>query len=129
MSKANVIFNKLIQDSQDYGSNDDHMVSRVFFTIEVDGNSPQECYVDIKQSVGSDIETSPLEVSKPVGYKGSFDYGELREAVEGYYRSLIGSQGSGINISGGSNIRMRNNTFIQKKQILLEVSNSENLAW
>ena len=35
MSKATVNFHRCIQDSQDYGSNDEHMVSRVFFDLEV----------------------------------------------------------------------------------------------
>jgi len=128
MAKAKVIFQKLIQDSQDYGSDDQHMVSRAFFTVEVEGNVSEEAYVDIKQPVGSDFETTPLEVSKPVGYSGLFNYEAFREAAEGYYRSLVGSQGSGIHIAGGSNIRMQNNTFIQQAVAKFEVS-KESPAW
>lgn len=128
MAKAKVIFHKLIQDSQDYGSDDQHMVSRVFFTVDVEGNVSEEAYVDIKQSVGSDFETTPLEVSKPVGYNGPFNYQAFRQAAEGYYRSLVGGKGSGIHIAGGSNIRMRNNTFIQQAVAEFEVS-KESPAW
>jgi len=35
MSKAKIIFYKCVQDSQDYGSDDEHMVSRVFFNLEI----------------------------------------------------------------------------------------------
>jgi len=35
MSKAKVIFHQCIQDSQEYGSDDEHMVSRIFFILEI----------------------------------------------------------------------------------------------
>ena len=128
MTKAKVIFQKLIQDSQDYGSDDQHMVSRAFFTVEVEGNVSKEAYVDIKQPVGSDFETSPLEVSKPAGYSGPFNYEAFREAAEGYYRSLVGAKGSGIHIAGGGNFRMQHNTIIQQEVAEFEVS-KESPAW
>lgn len=128
MAKAKVIFHKLIQDSQDYGSDDQHMVSRAFFKIETEGNVSEEAYVDIKQPVGSDFETTPLEVSRPAGYNGPFNYEAFRQAAEAYYRSLVGSKGSGIHISGGGNIRMQNNTFI--KQAIAEFDvRVESPAW
>ena len=34
MKKARVTFRKCIQDSQEYGSNNEYMVSRVFFDLE-----------------------------------------------------------------------------------------------
>jgi len=67
MTKARVIFNKCIQDSQDYGSNDEHMVSRVFFTLEVGDRRYDGLYVDVKQTVGSSYEDGPIEVSSPKG--------------------------------------------------------------
>jgi len=35
VSKAKVIFHQCIQDSQEYGSDDEHMVSRIFFILEI----------------------------------------------------------------------------------------------
>ncbi len=128
MAKAKVIFQKLIQDSQDYGSDDQHMVSRAFFSVDVEGNVTQEAYVDIQQTVDTDFESTPLEVSKPVGYSGPFNYQAFRQAAEAYYRSLVGGKGSGIRITGGGNIRMRNNTFIQQAVVEFEVS-KESPAW
>ncbi len=104
---------KCIQDSQEYGSDDEHMVSRVFCTLEADGHR-HKSHVDIKQTVGGDYETAPLEVGRPHGYRGPLDYERLRSEVERYYRSLVGSVGSGIRIQGASNIRMRNNTFVKE---------------
>ena len=116
-----MIFHKLIQDNQDYGSDDQHMISREFFTIEIDGHVSKESYVDIKQPVGSDFETTPLEVSKPNGYNGPFNYEAFRQIAEDYYRSLIGSKGSGINISGDGNIRMLNNSYIHQATYEIDV--------
>lgn len=128
MAKAKIIFHRLIQDSQDYGSNDEHMISRAFFSVDVEGDVTEDAYVDIKQPVDADFDSTPLEVSKPVGYSGPFNYEVFRQAAEGYYRSLVGSQGSGIRIAGDGNIRMRNNTFIQQAQVEFEVS-KKSPAW
>ena len=127
MAKARVTFNRLVQDSQDYGSNDEHMVSRVFFTLEIDGTK-HELYADIKQTVGSSYETGPIEVSKPHGYSGPFRNQEFKRAAEIYYSSLVGSSGSGIRIQGGANIRMRNNTFVKQAVFEFEVG-KESTAW
>jgi hypothetical protein len=121
MAKAKVLFRELIQDSQEYGSNDEHMISRVFFDLEIDGVRHEGLYANVKQAVGSSFESAPLEVSSPTNYKGPFNFEAFRDAVEGYYRGLVGSQGSGIRISGGSNIRMKNNRFVSSAKSEFEV--------
>jgi len=126
--KAKITFQKCLQDSQDLGSDDEHMVSRIYFSLEISGNTYENLYVDIKQTVGSDFETGPIEVGSPVGYKGPFNYKAFRESAENYYRGLVGSQVRGIRIQGGSNIRMRNNTFVQNMNIEFEVGESDS-SW
>jgi len=129
MANALVKFTRLIQDSQDYGSDDEHMVSRVFFDLTFGDKKYENLSVDIKQQVGSSFETSPLEISSPIGYNGPFNHQEFQNAVEKYYRSLVGSVGFGIHISGGStNIRMRNNTFIQEMTVHFSVQ-KDGPAW
>jgi|TARA_R110000851_G_scaffold155597_1_gene298112 hypothetical protein len=119
--KIKIIFKKLIQDSQQLGSNDQHMVSRVFFDIESE-KVKLNSYADVKQSVGSDFESTQLEVSRPHNYEGPFDYFKFQQLVETYYRNLIGSTGTGINISGGGNIRMSDNIFVQTAVYEIEVN-------
>jgi len=34
MVKSKLVFTQVIQDSQDFGGDDEHMVSRVFFNVE-----------------------------------------------------------------------------------------------
>ena len=125
--KAIVTFTKCIQDSQDYGSDDEHMASRIFFDLAVNGQSHPGLHVDVKQLVGSSYETGDIEVGRPVGgYRGPFNYLAFRDAAERYFRSLVGSGGSGIQITGGSNtsMRMRNNTFVVQKAETFEVDQS-----
>jgi hypothetical protein len=128
MATATVTLRKLIQDSQDYGSNDEHMVSRVFFDLVLDEKKYEGLYVDVKQPVGSSFESAPLEVSSPVNYKGPFNHEAFRGIVERYYRSLVGAGGSGIRISGGSNIRMRDNMFVSSATAQFEVTTAGG-AW
>ena len=118
MPIAKIIFNQLIQDSQEYGSNDEHMVSRVFFDVEFGGEVHRGLFANLKQPVGSSFETSPIEVSAPLNYKGPFNMQCFQRATEEYVRGFIGTQGSGIRVSGGSKVRMQNCTF--RKQAIFE---------
>jgi hypothetical protein len=89
------------------------MVSRVFFDLEIQGKLHSDLYTNVKQPVGGSFESSPLEVSRPVGYEGPFNYEAFREIIEQYYRSQVGASGRAINIGGGGgNIRMRNNKLV-----------------
>lgn len=125
MKTAKVTFKKCIQDSQEYGSDDEHMVSRIFFDVDIDGEKYEELCVDVKQTVGSDFETSPLEVGIPKDYQGALNYQAFRQAVEAYYRSLVGSQARGIRISGGANIRMHDNIWEQTTVVEFPVQYSD----
>jgi hypothetical protein len=114
MVRVRVTLEKCIQDSQEYGSDDEHMVSRVFFSVEVDGRRSTG-HVDIKQTVGSDYETGPIEVGTPAGYAGPFNQEVFQREVMEYFRGCIGSAASGIRLGpGAKNIRMRNNTFVRQ---------------
>ena len=126
--KATVTFEKCIQDSQEYGSNNEHMVSRVSLMLEV-GNNKYDLIADVKQIVGSRFEDSPLEVSFPKEYKGPINYKELQKEIEEYYRESFGSRGMGIHIESGAHVRMQNNTVIQQKTVEIEISDHDSNAW
>ncbi len=118
MSTATVIFNKCIQDSQEYGSDDEHMVSRVFFTLEIGEDKFEKLYADLKQTVGADYEKGPIEVGPPQGYDGPFNHQAFRDCAEKYYRSCVGSEATGIEFGEGARIRMYGNIF--KKEMVCE---------
>ena len=113
MPRATIRFEGCIQDSQEYGSDDEYMISRVFFSIVAGGKAYQGLSVDIRQSSGGDYETGAIEVGRPNAYAGPMNYNAFAEAVEHYYRSLVGSKGTGIRIEGAKNVRMRDNKFIK----------------
>lgn len=93
MPTATVHFKELIQDSQNFGSDDEHMVSRVFFDLQVDGKRYPRAYANIKQTVGA-AASGPIDVSPPAGYAGPFDHQKFQAEVEKYFRSIVGSPGS-----------------------------------
>lgn len=130
MTKIKVTFHECVQDSQDYGSDDQHMVSRVFFSMEVGGKRYAGLYADLKQAVGSDFETGHIEVSPPRGakYRGPFNHDAFSKGAENYFRSLVGSKGRGIRIEGGGNIRMRNNRYSMPMTVEFEVAGAD-VAW
>lgn len=111
MATMKVHFTSCVQDSRDYGSDDEYIVSRVFFSIECEGLQYTGLHADIKQAVDDDIETDSLEVTLPQGYDGPISDVAFRRAVGQYYRSLVGSDRSGYQTSM-ENIRMRDNTFL-----------------
>ena len=126
---AQITFYKCIQDSQEFGSDNEHVVSRVFFTVTVNGKT-FDYHCDIRQDYGSSFsyETDPLQVSNPFSKNDHIKYEQFRSSVEAYYRSCVGASGSGIKIVSASNIRMTNNTFGKVHSISIETSENSP-AW
>jgi hypothetical protein len=116
MPKYKVTFHEVIQDSQTFGSSDEHMVSRVFFSLNVDGGRVGDFFADLKQTVGSEFNSSDIEVSPPHDYHGPLDYAQFSEAVRDYFSRQFGPMGSAIRFSGGGNIRMRDNRSQQERE-------------
>jgi hypothetical protein len=111
MPAFKVTFHRCMQDSQEFGSDNEYMVSRVFFTLEVDGERKGDFSANLKQVVGSDAQTGEIEVSQPNGYDGPFDHQGFSNSAREYFRGLVGPQGQGIHIAAGRNVRMYNNEF------------------
>jgi hypothetical protein len=116
MPQFNVVFHELVQDSQEYGSDNEYMVSRVCFTLGKDGERIGDFSADLKQVVGSNAESGDIEVSSPHGYDGEFNHQGFSAAAIQYFRSLVGAAGRGIRIQGGSGMRMFRNKFTQEEE-------------
>jgi hypothetical protein len=130
--KAKILFKSLQQDSQDYGTferSEAHVVSVIHFDMQVDQQQFRDLKVEVRQPCGTDFESEPLEVGRVAGYEGPWDHAAFADLCEHYYRGLVGSAGRGIRISGGSNIRMRNNTFAMPEQVELEIPGEAGGAW
>jgi hypothetical protein len=126
MTTATVTFHKLIQDTQDLATanpNENHMVSRAFFTLQVGDAQYPDMSVVLRQPFGTDYASEPVEVEKPSGsYNGNWDHNAFRDAAEDYYRGAVGAQGRGIRLGPNvQNIRMRNNTFGFSKTYKIQI--------
>ena len=129
-TKATLLFQKCLQNAQEYGSDDEFMVSRIFFSLELPDKRIDDLYVDIKQAQGDKFEGGSIEVGKPHGYAGNLDYEAFRNAVESYFRKLVGSTGAAIKIQGGNNIRMFNNWFHVPMKAEITIDTDSNVqAW
>ena len=95
MPTATIRFKELIQDSQNYGSDDERMVSRVFFDLQVGEKRYPGAHANVTQKVGA-VASGPIEVSPPAGYAGPFDNRKFQAAVEEYFRSVVGPSRSRI---------------------------------
>lgn len=133
MPKAIVIFQKLILDSQDYATfdkNEEHMVSIIHFTLQVEGNQYEDMTVEVRQPYGTDYESEPIEVGEIGGsYRGAWNHREFADLCEKYYRNLIGSRGCGIRIEGAHNVRMRNNAFSARVIREIQIPEDSSAAW
>ena len=128
MAKATVTFEKCIQDSQEYSSDSEQMVSRLFFTLDIDGRQIG-LYLDLKQNVGSSFVDGPIEIDIPTEagsmnaekYRCLLNYEAFSRAVESYYRGMVGSVGAMIGLGGGK-ARTRNIIFNERKVASFDIS-------
>jgi hypothetical protein len=100
-----------IQDSQEYGSTDEHMVSRVFHRITVDGVPKGDSHCDIKQIVGATYSSEDMEVGLPYNHQGPFNHQVYTDEIKGYFSRLVNSSGATISLGKAQKVRMRNNRF------------------
>lgn len=129
MSQATIYYRRAVVDGQEYGSNDEYMVSRIFFDMLVDGKRHENLYSDVKQTVGAEFEKAPLEVTRPVGLKGAFNYEAFRQETESYYRNLFGKTGRAVRTANGCSVRVRNCLFEIPKTVQISFDNLTGNAW
>ena len=81
-------------NSQEYGGDSAHVASRVFFDLDVEGESYPNLSVDVRQSVDPQSEKARLEISELHGYDGPLNYEVFRGSLEFYYWQVVGGKGS-----------------------------------
>ena len=92
MKKAKIIFFKCIHDSQEFGTNDEYMISRVYFSLEYNGIE-KDSFAQIKQPAGSSCNEKFFEVSFPEGIPEPLNSDYLTDTVKAYYMRLVGARG------------------------------------
>ncbi len=121
MAHARVTFTKAIQDSQELGSNDEYMVSRLYFRLEVNSETRGDLCADLKQVVGASYEASNIEVGPPQGYDGPWNAHAFHAAATKYYLDCVGPNASGIRLGPAASARMQNNVFTKDVTAEFEV--------
>jgi len=111
MASFKLTFRSCIRDSEEFGSNDDQMVSRVFFTLAVDGTVVGDFSADLKQFVPEGGESGQIEVVTPIGFDGSFDTEQFVDAVRDYFDDLVGHHRRKVHIAGVGYVRARNKRY------------------
>lgn len=124
-------------DAQEFGSNNEHMVSIIYFQVfrgdDLERNNIQTLSATIRQPYGGefDFETTALTVMPPIELQGLIDFNEFSQAVEGYFRHVVGSQGQGVRLgSGVTHTRLSNiNISIPGTATIHAVEPQSNSAW
>ena len=124
MPQAKVFLSSLVHDSPEFGSDDERTVSRAFLELQVDGTPHEDLYAQISHPVGADLDTAPLEVSWPVGYRGPLDYYAFREGIEAYYRDLVGSAEGEPPAEATADVRRQGTTFASPSSFEFEIDTS-----
>jgi hypothetical protein len=109
MKTIKLNFTKAIINSQMLGSENEHMLSQLFFTLD---GVPYDCVVRQPHGENHTFETDPIEVELPKGFPVRINYGEFSNEAENYYRKAVGKSASFIRIEGGSNNMITNSTFV-----------------
>jgi hypothetical protein len=146
-----------VQDAQEYGSNDVWMVSRVFFWVLREGSPPGDywadlrrlagdkfermriplpatytgpmAYADLRQRVGEDFDTGPIEVGLPVGSPLPLNKAEFEEQIVAYFRGLANESATMMRVEEGrplrggtrptAHIRMSHNVWVNRRRVSL----------
>lgn len=89
MRRAVLELKSLLRDAAELGSDEEVVVSRVFFHLRVSGEAPRRLAADVRQRVRDGHASTPLEITRPIDYRGPLNYAAFRRCVEAYYRRLV----------------------------------------
>lgn len=156
-NSVELTFEGCVQDAEEYGSSADRMVSRLFFWIQREGAPPGSfsrdlqlvagdrfakirieppaeytgpmLYSEIRQRVGDDFETGPIEVGPPVGPGGPIDQTAFARLAAEYFRAVASETGAmlrqedGRPLKGGlrptAHVRLRHNAEASRRTVRL----------
>ncbi len=109
--KAHIKFSTMFQDIQDYKMTDpgeDQIVSKIGFSLELDGSRHGPLFVEVRQPMGTDYKTEPLTVGSLAQEvtDGPWNHEAFTAVVEDYYRSSLEK---GISLRKAPRVGMPNN--------------------
>lgn len=121
MAMATVTFRRCIVNSPEYGGDAQHLGSRIYFDLDIDGHEHPNLYADVKQAIGVAADEEFLEVTEPQGYTGPLNLPVFEGLVEFYYRHVIGAQGLLFGTKP-SEMRFIGHVLEQEMRVQFEVS-------
>ncbi len=107
-----VVFRQVVQDSDEFGSDEVQSVSRVFFDLK-EGEELRPLFVDVREPVGGTHQEDEIEVL-PLKEDVSFDQNAFEEAVKAYYQSLVNSASYGKHLAKGKGFRSQGTTLAKQ---------------
>ena len=93
MPNATVTFRRCVVNAPELGCDEQHVGSRIYFDLDVEGKQFFDLYTDIRQTIGWAAEGESLEVTPPIGYSGPLNFPIFEGLVGFYFRHVIGAQG------------------------------------
>ena len=118
MAKVTVTFRSIDINAQEYGGTDGHMVSRIFFDVDVEGGMSARLFANVTQAVGRQIEDANLQVS-PVEFPGLSNE-HFAAAARDYYHRCLDRSGQGIRITRARSVRLQNVQIVQDHTVVLD---------
>ncbi len=130
MARGKIVFREILQDSQDIGGDDEHMVSVILFNLELEDRTLKDLRSSIKQTIGTNYAKAPLEVEYPPAIVGIVPYDVFRLHAEQYYRDSFGATGRAVNTDSGGHVIMQNNIIQMNKKVAVDIIDpSKTTGW
>jgi hypothetical protein len=109
MSKTKVIFHSIVEYSHDATREYHYKLSRVYYSLDIDGRQIDGLFSDVRQKTGNGSET--LEVAPPPAYRGELDREALCRAVREYLKNIARLEKEKVEIPSYSTIPASSETI------------------
>ncbi|RMH05821.1 MAG: hypothetical protein D6704_08575 [Nitrospirae bacterium] len=120
MAIATLAFRRCVINSPEFGSDEEHVGSRIFFDLHVGGVGYANLFVDVREFVREGAKHKPLLITMPSGYTGPWNAPVFQSLVEFYYRHAVGVKWGMFGMRGPS-MRLENWTVEQEMLVQFEV--------
>ncbi|MET0516209.1 MAG: hypothetical protein ABW047_12900 [Nitrospiraceae bacterium] len=88
MARLIVRVKYFVYNATEFGSNDEIIVSRIFYDMSVNGQKRGESYSDLTHRVDT-LEPEAIEVTHPAGYTGPFNHAAFTDKLIAYYQGIM----------------------------------------
>ena len=117
MPTATLAFRRCIVNCSQFGSDEEHVGTRIFFDFLIEDAAYANVYVDVRQLVRDEMENESLLVSRPEGYDGPLNFQVFQSLVEFYYRQAVGAKWG---MFGNTGLRMRLEDWVIEYEMLVQ---------